>query len=479
MVSPDGTRPENSNPEMGRKGLFAVAILIVAVGFVALGSLTSAQPAAIEETTTSSTSTTIGEVLAPIDLENFTVDQLQTGPQLDWEQAAIEGPDGYPIGLFSHDGALYLFATSAPGWQVEPGGMTGWRSTDGTTWESLGQVIEDEYRVSQVALTERGLVALGTPPTGASIVVWISSDGRNWERTELAVETGHPHMRPYPMLVGTNDEALVLAASVGLDTTSLLEGRLAEAGYDIDLDALGWATQYRGAEGHAIVIDAPLGMPGIEIGMEELGLTEQEHQWLVNHTGDSNVDIWANPVGTDDWVPVELEEVDWVESVVTRPDGTMLLTLYTMGAPTSLQSSNGIEWTEVDPGESPQLVHQWAGGLVGIDHRPVPELLISEDGDTWQEAGLAHRFPAQIQWWAGALAGGDDGIAISITGYRENLSAPDREPDREPVEITTDDGHVLTLDLEERVVKLDADGTIHTWEIYRANPPDGIDADIV
>lgn len=281
------------------------------------------------------------------------------------------------------------------------------------------------------------------------------------------------------MLVGANDEALVLAASVGVDTTSLLEERLAEAGYDIDLDALSWGTEYRGAEGHAIFIAAPLEMPGIEIGLEELGLTEQEHQWLVNYSGDSNVDIWANTVGTDEWVPVELEEVDWVESVVTRPDGTMLLTLYTMGRPISLQSSNGIEWTEVDPGESPQLIHQWAGGLVGIDHRPGPELLISEDGDTWEEAGLADHFPSQIQWWAGALAGGDDGVAISITGYRENVPTPDREPDREPVEITTDEGHVLTLDLEGRFVELEAGGTTHTWEIYRADPPDGIDADVV
>lgn len=281
------------------------------------------------------------------------------------------------------------------------------------------------------------------------------------------------------MLVGANDEALVLAASVEVDTTSFLEERLAEAGYDIDLDALSWGTEYRGAEGQAITIDAPLGMPGIEIGLEDLGLTEQEHQWF-NHTGESDVDIWANPVGTDEWVPVELEEVEseevrWVESVATRPDGTMLMTLHTMSRQISLQSRNGIEWTEIETRAGPQLVHPWAGGLVGIDHSPRPELLISEDGDTWEETGLADRFPPQIEWWAGALAVGDEGIAMSITGYRQ--SAP--TPDREPVEITTDEGHILTLDLEERVLDLDVGGTTHTWEIYRADPPDGMTADVV
>ena len=462
---------------MGRKGLFAAAILIIAVGFIALGSFTSTDDrTAVESTTTtSSTTTTIGEILPPVDMENFTIDQLQTGEQFEWERVEID-ETGFPMALLAHDGVVYLFATSVPDWRWEPGGLTVWRSTNGTTWESLGTVIGDEYLVSRITSTPHGLVAVGAPATGGSMVVWTSSNGRDWEATELPVETEHPHMRPFPMVIGANDEALVVAARVDIDVSALLEDHLAEAGYDIELDVLGWGTRYRGEEGQAIAIDAPLGIPGIEIGVEELGLTEQEQRWLVEHTGEPVIDMWTNPTGSDQWVAVEIEDADWVESLVTRADGSLLLTLSSMGRSLRLESNDGIDWTETDAEDVPQFISPWAGGFVGTDYGPRPEVSFSDDGVTWEESGLTDRFPPQIQWSIGPLATGEAGIAASLTGYGTSTPAGAREP----VEITTDEGHILTLDLDEGIIELEVGEESHSWEVYRADPPtDGVDADIV
>lgn len=478
MVSPEGARSDHSRSEKrGRRALFVGAALVVAVGFAALGALTSSddQQLAIETTTTTiTTSTTIGEILPPIDLNDFTVEQLETGPPLQWSRVASIDT-GYPIGLTEHRGEVYLFATAVPEFGDQPAGLSAWRWRDGSQWESLGEVIGDDYHVSMVASTDRGLVAAGTAADGSSLVVWISPDGERWTETEFTDEDEHYSSRHHPMAIGASGDLLVVAAGSDIDRQMLLEERLQAAGIELDLTHLHWSTTWRGEEGHRLTIDGPLGMAAVEVGLETLDLTEEETRWIdEGYQPTPAVSIWANQGGTDEWNLTSIDGVEWVESIVTRPDGALTLIGWGPAGRLSQQTHDGLTWTGFDPEREPIQIQSWGDRYVGVDENARrPELVVSDDGFSWEPVGLAERFPLPLHWSVAALGSGDDGLAMSVVGYDTRATITDRPA----TSITTDEGYRLTLDLESRVMELTTDAATHSWEIYGAETPEGVELD--
>lgn len=480
MVSPEGIRPEPNRPAPGRRALFAGAALLIAVGFIVVGVLTAPEDRVSADqattSTTSSTTTTIGEILPPVDMDDFTVAQIRTGEPLQWARVGLNGT-GYPLALTEHDGSVYLFAASAPRFQYVAGGLRAWRSTDGITWEDLGEVIGNDYLVSTIASTEQGLVAVGSPADGSSVMVWVSQEGRRWTATEFADDFDFYRNRHYPMTIGANDDVLVVAVNIDLDRQALIEERLLEAGLELDLSHLSWGTEWRGQDGHWLIIDAPLGITALEIDLDELGLTTDETQWIVDgYGGAQETALWVDPVGASDWRLVSMDGIEWIESVVARPDGTLVLSGWSPAGRVSRQSRDGVTWTDYDANREPIVMERWGSRFIGLHDFSRPELLVSDDGLSWEPMGLVDRFPLPIQWNVGALGSGDEGIALSVIGYR--ASAPVEEPDPRPSKITIDGGHTLTLDLEERIMTLAVDGTTHSWEIYRADVAAGIEVDL-
>lgn len=478
MVSPDGTRPEVNRPEVGRTALFAGAALLIAVGFVVLGSLTAPDEPIAAETTTSSTSTTVAEIMPPIDLDDFTVGQIATGQPLEW--ARVEADlIGYPLGLTEHDGAVYSFASLTSRFQPTAGGLTGWRSADGTTWESLGQVVGDDYRVTMVESTEHGLVAVGTSADGSTLMVWTSHDGERWTPNEFSDESDYPS-RYYPMAIGANDGVLVIATNFDLDRQTLLEEALHDAAIDLDLSYLGWSTDWRGESGHWLTVDGPLGIRALEIPLDDLDLTPRETQWIVEgHSNTQTAGLWVNRAGEDGWRLISMDGFEWIESIVTRADGTMILVGSGPAGRISRQTGDGILWTDYDADREPRVMHRWGSRLVGILDFSRPELLVSDDGVSWDSMGPADRFPLPIQWHVGALGSGDDGVALSVIGYDPSprFEEPAVTGEIDTSEIVTSEGHVLTLNLEERRLALTVGDTTHTWKIFGPDPAPGVEVD--
>lgn len=481
MVSPEGTGSDHSQSERGRRALFVGAALVIAVGFAALGALTSSddQQLAIGTTTTftTTTSTTMGEILPPVDMDDFTVEQLETGLTLEWSRIGLSDT-GYPIGLTEHEGDVYLFATAAPAFRDQPGGLTAWRSRDGSNWEPLGEVIGDDYHVSMVTSTDRGLVAAGTSADGSSLVVWISTDGAGWSETEFTDEDEHYSSRHYPMAIGANGDLLVIAASSEIDRQELLEEHLQAAGIELDLSYLQWDTTWRGEEGQWLTIDGPLGMTALEVDVETLDLSPEEVQWIVDgYQPTQAVDIWANQGGTDEWSLTSIDGVDWVESIVSRPDGALTLIGWGPVGRVSRQSYDGRTWSDFDPDNEPKQMQSWGDRFIGVDDTADrAELVVSDDGVSWEPLGLADRFPRPLHLSVATFGSGDDGLALSVIGYDTTSVAT--VTDRTVTTITTDEGYHLTLDLEPRIMELTTDTTTHTWEIYRAETPEGVELDV-
>ena len=474
MVSPDGTRSEENRPEGGRTALFAGAVLVIAVGFGVLGFLTSPDEPVAVETTTSSTTTTIPDLEPPIDPDNFTVGQIASGPPLHWERAGSY--PGYPLALTEHDGAIYLFTSPTSPYRLEQGGLDSWRSTNGADWEPLGRVIDDRYRVSIVRSTDHGLIAAGTTADGSSLVIWTSSNGERWESVEFSDEPDFWPNRHYPLAIGANEDLVVVATNHEVDGQALVQRKLDEAGITVNLSEFGWSTDWRGDEGHWLVLHAPLGIRAMEIPLDQFDLSPDELQWIVgSQPAGQEAGIWVR-WGDGDWALASIEGVNWIESIVTRPDGSMLMVGWGPAGRISRLSRDGILWADYDADPEPRIMDRWGSRLVGIQDFSRPEVLVSDDGVSWEKMGLAERFPLPIQWHVGSFGSGGDGVALSVAGYHNPM--PVDVPEM-PSEITTEEGHLLSLDLMAGVIELIVDDSTYGWDLYGTDVDAGIGVDPV
>lgn len=480
MVLPEGTGRHGEGRSTSRRALFVGAVLLVALGFVVLGGLSSSDDptAAVETTTTTALATTTTDQLrAPIDLENFSVEQLETGPQLEWQQAAIDDIEGYPIALLDNGNQLFLFGVATSDWDFSSRGLLAWRSSDGLTWESLGQVISDDYVVERVEATSHGLVAAGTTSDRSQIMVWTSPDGQNWSPDQIAVDTEHPHMHPFISAVGANGDALVVVTNVEFDGHAMLEERLAEAGHEVDLDMLGWEMAYRGADGAALHVRTPLGLTGIEIPLDELELTEEEEHWVQNgYDATPDIRTFTRRTASIDWTVGQIEGPEWIERIVFQKTGTMLLTGWSGMGSVTLRSEDGVRWAEDNIDAPSNWIYEWRDGLIAVDDSPRNEVLYRrETGSDWEPLGLIDHFPVEIQWNTSGLGTGPGGLIVAMHGYRSTGSIQE-SPD--PVELTTDEGHIVSIDFERAEMSIETDGVTHTWSSYRDTAPEGISVDL-
>lgn len=473
MVLPDGTKSEQNRPGKGRALLFAVAALAIVAGFVALGSLSPSEQVAIDTTTTT---TTIPEVDAPIDLENFSVSQIATGPPLEWERVAGSAT-GYPLAVTEHGGVLYLFTSGQGPWAGEPGGLVTWRSSDGTDWEPVGEtVIGREFQITHVITSTDGFIAIGARPGGNHLIVWRSDDGIEWTSTEIPTDVDSPYITPRPTAAAAFDNRVAIATDYELDQERLVADHLAAAGIDVDLPMMSWNTRYGGEDGVQLTVSGPLGIPVLTTSLDELGLTEQEYQWVMrglDRGGQS--EIWVvDETGNRESVTIRL---NWVTNLVSQPDGTLFASGFGgAGLEEGFVSTDGVHWEPADDGNIGRAI-SWGNRLVAVTSGPVLEVLMSSDGRTWEESGVADLFPTQWSWYPVAMGAGPDGLAMSFAG--QDSTSP---PPRVTTEATlTSDGATLSVDHQRSAYVLEIGGETHTWNMYQpgtAQVPEELEVDL-
>lgn len=453
--------------------LFAVAALAIVAGFVALGSLSPSDQIAVETTTTT---TTIPELEAPIDLENFSVSQIATGPPLEWERVATS-TTGYPLAVIEDEGVLYLFSSEEAPWADEPGGLVTWRSSDGTDWEPAGEtVISGEFHVADVITSANDFIAIGTRPGGSSVFVWRSNDGIEWDVTEIPTFTESPYITPTPMAAAVFGDRLAIAAGYRLDQETLVTDSLAAAGIDVDLPMMSWSTRYGGEDGVQLTVSGPLGIPVLTTSLDELGLTEQEHQWVMNGLERrEQSQIWV----VDDSGSVETGTIPLFQvfTMVAQPDGALFAGGFGgAGLNEGFVSADGLNWEEVEDGNISRAI-PWGDRLIGITDGPGLEVMMSPDGQTWEESGLMDRFPSQWGWYPVAMGAGPDGLAMTVEG-QDSTSPPPRATTDETL---TTDGATLSVDHQRSVYVLEIEGERHVWNMYQpggAQVPEELEVDL-
>ena len=445
-------------------GLFAAL-----VGGLLLVSLTSPDPEAIEAAvSTSTTSTTFADVEQPIDLEDFSVDQLARGEPFEWE-SSLRVVEGYPIALLSHDDSLYLFATEVPNFSgFDSGGLRVWRSSDGIEWEPLGQVIDASHMIGSVWATGQGLVALGADSGRSGFTVWQSENGSGWEPEQVSLEDAGELTTVYPITAGGADDILVVSGVVDIDYLAPLRNRIGE------MADYGWSADPFGDELHFTLYGA-LGMPIAAVSAEELDLSEEDQEMIteaLSSHDDNTSGIWVRQ-GDSSFRRATIPEVSWIGRIGTTPDGEVVVHGWGPVGARSWSTTDGVDWEEL-PGPSHQYIKErWGETLIAPSSSGGTSVLMSSDGVEWEDIGPAENFPGSIQWWTAALAAGQGGIAMSIEGWDDSQPFPTPNGSQ-PVRITNGDG-TLNIDHQSSRYTLETLDSTITWSFTTR---DGIEVDL-
>lgn len=468
MVLPEGA-PDRERPKPRRRSIvLAVGALALALGAIVLGSLTAPVPEAAHETTTT---TSTADVEQPIDLESFTIAEIERGSPLEWEQVHSVD-DGYPLALVEHESWTYIFATDMPNFAAnDEGGLRAWRSADGVQWEGLGQVITSGHVIGNVRSTPQGLMAIENGTGGGGLTLWRSTDGVGWSGEPITTAGTGEHVSVYAFAFGGNAELLMVAARTGLDVAGLVEDKL---DLNLDLTTYGWSPNLVNGE-YEFVLWGPLGFPLLEISADDLGLTGEERALLeaeYNGRG-ADYEVWVS-AEPGLWLAGEIPDASWVSSITATPNGQIVASGWDNQTNLIWTTTDGFNWEKTIPSPSgPYQVEVWNGSLIGPSEIGPASVMTSADGLEWERIGPEQHLPHQMQWNIGVIGTGPGGIAASIHGWRSSTSVPHDEP-----VVLTDADATLTIDYNTGSYHVESGDITRTWSMNSSEVPDGVTVDL-
>ncbi|MFP4074668.1 MAG: hypothetical protein ACLFVZ_11590, partial [Actinomycetota bacterium] len=287
---------------------------------------------------------------------------------------------------------------------------------------------------------------------------------------------------PRPTAATVFGDRLAIASGYHLDQRALVTDHLAAAGIDVDLPMMTWDTRYAGDDGVELAVRGPLGIPVLTTSLEELGLTEQEQRWVMrglDREGQSEVLI-VDGTGNRESASIPL---NWVTNMVSQPDGSLFASGFG-GAELNdgFVSTDGLRWEPVEDADIGRAI-SWGDRLIGVTNGPGLEVLMSSDGQTWEETGVADMFPSQWDWHPIAMGAGPDGLAMTLEGHNTAgpLAGQAREQQDHEHATLTSDGATLSVDHQRSAYVLEVDGETHTWNTFQpgsAQVPEQLEIDL-
>ena len=468
MVTPEGAN-RHSEPRRGpnKATIVALAVVIAAGGLLAFSALTAPEPEAVSETSTS-TSTTLGEVQRPIDLDNFDVGQIATGDQLDWSLTGTVVGNDYGQ-LLAHESDVYLFTQEGFFTPFERNALeTQAFKLSGAGWEQLG-AMPPGTDIATLTTTDIGLMAVAVGEPGQQSSLLTSQDGASWQSEPLPLVSESPFAVTGATALNANSAATVLALMASADIRPAVADRL-EQEFGSDLDFSRYPVAALPVAGELVVrLFGPFNIPLWEFPVSEIGLDETD---LILVNNPPPVQITSRATGGE-WSTVEIDAF-FMNSIVTADDGSILMFGWPRGGGQAYWLSyDGFAWEKVaSSGSTPVSAVATPGGLVGSLEQG-GQMVTSERGFEWTRV-FDDEFPVRFGWWTQLLVGGQGGAAAVIEGW-ENTASPAGGP--EPVTITKGEA-TLTLDLFGGQATIDTPETQASFLLYSDRIGDFVTADI-
>ena len=432
MVLPEDPTPRDPPSRQPRAVLIGATLLILAVSIFALGSLTTPETTAepISSTTTEPPLAQPTTTTTPPNPNTFRIVDIQQGHQLWWGRG-FNPPNTTmdPIQIVELHGEMLLFGRPQ-GWRyLSPiGGVQLWTSDDGTFWSNEGEVIGPANAVDRIVQTGEGLVAL----TRSGLLLK-SSDGRSWTSESLPLPPdAQPNETAQLWNYAEGAGRAVVFGQVTIDEFALLTDHLPDDALDLIAAGYEWGSLSNGQ----ISIQGPWGVTVRTVDLEEAGAPPELMDALNGAGFRSQSYVWVRE-GLGPWRVNEFEG-DWVETVHIFDDGT--IEAYGFGSiHYRWTSSDGRTWEASTASSHPENMTAWAERFIGVRQLPT-DLVISDDGESWEEMGIASSFPAGLNWWIWPIVTSDEGIAAFINGQR-----PQRGTDVSEVSVEQN-GFRLTAD---------------------------------
>ena len=421
-------------------------------GAVPEATVTPAEPSPRPAPSPTAASDTEEKALAPI---------VQVGDPLEWRGGVELGP-GRPLLVAEWQGRLTVLAS--PGIEPDVGGLVGWVSEDGETWESLGVLIAGGNIVSSVSIAGDVLLAVGDDAEG-QLTVWRSSDAASWLPARIGTETsdGQGHRA----IVGGNDRVHVVAVAGDNDPIRLLRQVWPDAA---SLPAgVGWSW---GGQPLTISVQGPFGIPLLSATAAELGLADDAFD-LSQRPGPESTTIWTS---IDGGAWQERGSID--NAVLTRivegPDGSLLAGGWWGGRALTLVLTVGSDWEPIPDEEFPwAAVARWGENLVaaGSDQRDLRRL----EGTAWRSLGI-DQFVDETDWYIPTVVADDTGLAV-LTRSFPTLAFEDPRPS--PA-IIVKNGYTLAIDPNRATLSItDPDGvTVLSTGLYGPSPDPNVVPDL-
>lgn len=390
--------------------------MLVAVGLL-LVSCTSAEPT---ETTPPQSSTVVTTPSRPeVDPDNYTMDEIVDGAPLDWRSSFSS--DLRFLDIVRVGNTILVLATGTDG-----RGLWAWSSTDGLSWDELGQVVADDAAVGVVGSTGAEVLISTVEAPGQGTAILRSADGATWTEEPLP-DPDNPLLVVEPMALGGSPSLAVVAATSHLDARQLLAERLASilpAGSDLSAIGLAWDEK---VDEIVFRVLTPLGFVAAELTGEQLALTDAERAWLVDEPSETALDLWVQSSGGQ-WEPWALEGVTKAFDVFDLADGEVFISGESP-APTPSGSSlsmwrtfEGFSWDRVNTPDRPLVVDPWGERRIGPSATGESDLLVGDDFGDWARTDLALRFPVVPEWFVTHAAGEESGVVAGVESGSTVLS---------------------------------------------------------
>lgn len=245
----------------------------------------------------------------------------------------------------------------------------------------------------------------------------------------------------------------------------MLRERLQEHGIDVDLNAFNWSLVPGGGE-YRVVLYGPLGLPAISITASELGLTDEDVRILQGRSmGSIDAQAWSSSDGVS-WSSTTIEGAQWISSVIPAPDRGILVFGADSAGNALWRTYDGSSFEKLPFGLRSERAKPWHGGLVGVSsYGDPPDVMVSSDGETWRGSGLDEYFPQRTgwNWYPTTFAASESGLALALAGNVPS-GLQSQEPANPPV--LERDGFMLTLDLNQAVMRLDDGESTRSWQLW-------------
>ena len=470
MVLPDGEPDTGRTTKHSKRALVGGTALVI--GLIALLSLTRPDPALVaalaETTTTSPSTTTTVDLTRPIDFDNFTVDQIARGERFEWEKV-LDLDDHWGLDMIWTGGRLHVFALDEFPYSSSPAPISHWITEDGWSW-ATGAAFGSYIRYSNVTRVPDGLAIAAGHENGITLA--ISRDGLRWEESEIEIDVGEfTSVAPGPIAVTEALQVIAFNEYLALEQ-SLMPMIESHLGIQL-LNAHGSiAWRPHGATDIAIDVLGPFGIRLAQLYGSELGLDpgslEQANQ---RYHGGEGTQVWARSAGGK-WQRSEIPGIQWLESLVPLPDGSVLAAGYTSDDSTHWVSSDGLSWSVADT-RAPVQITALGDAYLGISSELTNQILVSRDGRSWEALATEDLLPRRTDLQFTTVAGGPGGIATTAF----TLFHP--PPSSGPMDLA-DLGAMgdVTIDARSRTVTLTVDGEAHHWRLSGLLTPDWVSVDL-